>query len=443
MDMAAVDSPKPENPLPLPTLAAIAPVVGPTGGGIVLTLDGQNFVDGATLTIDGVAATQVSVVSSTRMTALLPSRPDALGQVAVTVTNPDGNTASRWDLFSYYAPWFVVGAQPSSVVAGDFNGDGKQDLATANSGSGNVSILLGDGRGYFAPANNLAVDAAPLALAAADFDGDGTDDVAVLANGAPKYPSYMIKVIPGSSASDYAVKTIFAGLPALSIISGDWNRDGHPDLAATAYGGTNIIFLGDGAGGFASPRYCNWANHSNWLASADVDGDGNPDIVVNDYGSMRICFGDGQGNYANGAKSFFAQSASMSTAAVMVDLNGDQNADLAIADGNSRAVSVMLNDGMGGFAPAIDYQLGGRTDIVIAADFNRDAKLDLAAANYDNGTVSVLHGDGMGGFLAPTVVRSLFDVVAMASADFNGDGRPDLAVASQSSNRVAVLLNVP
>ena len=74
---------------------------------------------------------------------------------------------------------FAVGNAPRSVAVGDFNGDGKQDLAVANAISDNVSILLGDGTGNFSAPTNFAVGNGPLSVAVGDFNGDGKQDLAV------------------------------------------------------------------------------------------------------------------------------------------------------------------------------------------------------------------------------------------------------------------------
>src|SRR5207302_496601 len=73
---------------------------------------------------------------------------------------------------------FGVGTNPISVAIGDFNGDGKQDLAAANAGSNNVSVLLGNGTGGFGAATNFGVGSAPQSVAVGDFNGDGKQDTA-------------------------------------------------------------------------------------------------------------------------------------------------------------------------------------------------------------------------------------------------------------------------
>ncbi len=100
-------------------------------------------------------------------------------------TSPLPTTRQRVDLVGRSAHGnfsaainFATGDCPSSVAVGDFNGDGKQDLAVANSGSDNVSILLGDGAGNFSAPTNFGVGDLPISVAVGDFDGDGKQDLA-------------------------------------------------------------------------------------------------------------------------------------------------------------------------------------------------------------------------------------------------------------------------
>jgi uncharacterized protein with LGFP repeats len=131
-------------------------------------------------------ATGVMVSGAGQLTATLPAHLGAWGQgVPVVVQNPDGQMASRTDLFGYYASQLDFAQQtfstgsPQAVAVGDFNGDQKPDLAVANSGDNNVSVLLGDGKGGFAAAANFPAGNRPTSVAVGDFNGDQKPDLAV------------------------------------------------------------------------------------------------------------------------------------------------------------------------------------------------------------------------------------------------------------------------
>lgn len=154
----------------------------------------------------------------------------------------------------------AVGGSPVALAAGDFNGDGHLDLASANELGGTLSLLTGDGTGAFAPAVERAVDGRPLALAVADFNGDGWPDLAV-AVGAPVINAAHVAVLPGRGAGglgpavtqslDHAGGAVPTGLAVADV-----DGDGRPDLAVgDAARPRALVLLGDGAGSFGTANY--------------------------------------------------------------------------------------------------------------------------------------------------------------------------------------------
>ena len=149
-----------------------------------------------------------------------------------------------------------VGANPGVLTSADFNVDGKPDLAVTNYGSGNVSVLLGNGAGGFANAVNFATgtglpfDINPFSILSADFNSDGKPDLAVA-----NFGSNNVSILLGDGAGSFAAAANFAtGLHPVSIVSADFNADGKLDLVVANAGGNNMsVLLGDGAGGFAKP----------------------------------------------------------------------------------------------------------------------------------------------------------------------------------------------
>jgi uncharacterized protein (TIGR03437 family) len=184
-----------------------------------------------------------------------------------------------------------------------------------------------------------------------------------------------------------------------------------------------------------------------FITTADFNGDGKLDLAVADIdsGSVTVFLGDGSGGFSPAPGSPFPVGTTPVSIAVG-DFGGDGKLDLAVANAGSANVTLLLGDGKGGFspAPASPFAVGSGPRSLVAADFNGDGALDIAIANSMDGTVSVLLGDGMGGF-APCTGSPFAagnNPLSVAAADFNGDGKPDVAVANQAGNNVTVLLNV-
>ncbi|MEP7126450.1 MAG: VCBS repeat-containing protein, partial [Byssovorax sp.] len=143
-------------------------------------------------------------------------------------------------------PSSSVGSQPNSVAAADLNGDGKTDLAVAN--TTNVSVLLNQGNGTFA-AINYAAGSNPTSVVAADLNGDGKADLAIANKGSGNV-SVLLNLGNGTFA---AAVNYAAGSNAASVAAVDLNGDGKPDLAVTNSGSGNVsVLLNLGNGTFAA-----------------------------------------------------------------------------------------------------------------------------------------------------------------------------------------------
>src|SRR2546427_339973 len=122
---------------------------------------------------------------------------------------------------------FAAGTHPQAVAVGDFNGDGRPDLAVANSGSSAVSVLLGNGDGTFQTARTFTAGSGPQTVAVGDVNGDGRPDLAVANSG-----SNTVSVLLGNGDGTFqAARTFAAGTTPSSVALGDVNGDGRPDLA--------------------------------------------------------------------------------------------------------------------------------------------------------------------------------------------------------------------
>lgn len=162
-------------------------------GGVLLSVTGDNFAGGATVSIGGVPAANVVVWSGTLLTATLPARPGTLGKVPIIVRNPDGNQASRSDLFAYYlgqlpfalpqlAPPGVNVPTVSALAAADFNGDKLPDIVLTRGPRGLISLLRSEGPFRFS-VQTLAAPAGSGCAEVGDWDGAQKPDLALPALG--------------------------------------------------------------------------------------------------------------------------------------------------------------------------------------------------------------------------------------------------------------------
>lgn len=335
---------------------------------------------------------------------------------------------------------YPIGDWPGEVVAADLNGDGKIDLATANEHSG--SVLLNNGDGTFAPGNDFGAGFESYGMTAADFNGDGMVDLAT-ANHFDSTVTVLLNNGDGTFETDvhYATEPFPTGVTAA-----DFNGDGKMDLATANYGiNTVSVLLNNGDGTFATGVAYATGISPNSLTAADFDGDGTVDLATANQNSISVLLNNGDGTFAPQV-AYDNDSGSYGRSVTAVDFNGDGKADLAMANysANANAVTVLLNNGDGTFAPMVDYAIGAAPFSLTAADFNGDGNTDLATANFTAGSVSVLKNNGDGTFATHVdhiIPNSVTDSVA--AADFNGDGKMDLATTTSlvDANSVMVLLN--
>jgi hypothetical protein len=323
------------------------------------------------------------------------------------------------------------------VGAADFNHDGKSDLVITDENPNEVSVLLGQGNGTFAPAVAYGVGSNPVAIGIGDLDGDGNLDLLVV-----NASGFNVSVLLGRGDGTFLTDpTVGVGAGPVSVAVGDLNHDGNLDLVtANAFSNTASVLLGRGDGAFQPAVSYDVGNMPFSVQLAQLTPDGNLDIIVaNEISStVSILLGRGDGTFLP-AQSFPVGVAPVSVA--VGDVNGDGIPDLVSAnEGDSStpgSVSVLLGNGDGTFRPdPLDPTLsdgGGTTPVSVAVGyFDGDKNLDLAVANQGTDTVSIWLGNGDGSFQlapgAPLTVPNTPSFVAVGN--FDNQGMRDLAVAT-------------
>jgi hypothetical protein len=338
----------------------------------------------------------------------------------------------------------TVGANPYGVVAADFNGDGRQDVAAVNGTSSSVSVLLrrAAGGGFTQEAGSpFGVGSGPNYAVAADLDHASGPDIAVA-----DYAGGAVSVLLRRPAGGFTVSSA-AAPSASAVTAADFNHDGFTDLAAPSFGGNVVtILLGKSGGGYnAGPTPATGTN-PRYVVAGDFTGDGKPDLAVSNYGSgtVTVLRGTGTGSFVQEAGSPIAVGGSPFFLAA-ADFNGDGRLDLAATSYATDSVTVLLRNGTGtGFVkegsaiPAGDGPVG-----LVAADFDGDHRPDLAVGDNIGKTVTVLLRKAAGGFGTDpsSPIRTDLGAHGLAAADFDGDGRPDIAVANDGDAKLTILLN--
>jgi hypothetical protein len=432
---------------PPPVVTLLSRSTGPAGGGTLVTITGANFVIGATTVMFGPnAATGVSCTSTTQCTATSPA---GSGTVSVRLTTATGTSADTLaDNFSYTAPplactVFVgpanlpVPTSPFSIATANFNGDPWMDLAVANSGSNDVSILLGTGPGTFGAPANLSIGINPRSVAIGDLNGDGFLDLAVT-----NFGGGIVTIRFGTGTGTFGSATaVTVGTSPSSVAIGDFNADGKADIAAANQSSNNVsIVLGTGLGAFAAATNYAVGQAPSQVVVGDFNADGRSDLAVtnNTTNDVSILMGTGTGTFGS-ATSYTAGSSPNSVA--VGDLNADGIPDLAVANFGSANASVLIGTGTGSFGSPTNFATGTGPIFVGILDLNGDATLDLAVANQGTDDVSVLFGTGGGSFSTAVNFAAGNSPRSLVISDFNADSRSDLAVANETSNDVSILLN--
>src|SRR2546423_9801791 len=346
-----------------------------------------------------------------------------------------------WDTSAVYFP---VGNNPRSIAGGDFSGDGHDDLATANAGSNNVSVLINGGPNglgkSFAPAVNYAVGTNPVFVVAGDilstnpgahipidFNHDGKRDI-VAVNRA----SNSVSVLLGNGNGTFQGAHSYAsGTDPVAAAANDLNGDGATDLVvANNSADSYTVLLANGGGGFnaGASHALSAGSHPTVVGLADLNGDGKVDLVIANGGSGNVSVLMGSGNGTFGAATNYATGPGPNSIALR-DVDGNYPSydfDIVVTNAGANTVSVLLGNGDGAYRPAVNYATGANPSSVTT--FNDSGAWDLAVTDYDGKDVSIFQKvSGSSSYGA--AVKQIFgaDPSGGLPSDLNNDGKPDMA----------------
>src|SRR5580704_1325105 len=415
------------NPAPFVNQPLVPATIAPGHQAFTLTVNGTGFVPHSTVHWNGSART-TRVVSSSQLKATISASDVATKETAsVTVVNPTPvGGVSNVVFFPVRDPAPSVALFPTVMLnaqvalAGDFNNDGKQDVAvgvTNGDGSGDIDVYLGKGDGTFSRPVVTASVTGVTELLAGDFNNDGALDLAV-----------------GDGQGNVAIFTNLGGGHMLqtqvfdaeqALAAADFNGDGNLDLLVGSYDPKSrqqfvSICLGNGDGTFSAPQAVSGSGNYGPPAVGDFNGDGTLDFAIawfDQYGAfLYVMLGNGDGTFRYGSGNDSLPYPG--TAAAAADLNGDGILDIV-----TNGLTMLRGNGDGTFTVDGGVSLPSGNANVSVGDFNGDGKLDVATAGNNN--LYLLLGNGDGTFQSP-LQFGLSGSSVLSVGDFNNDGRLDI-----------------
>lgn len=350
-----------------------------------------------------------------------------------------------------------TGTAPGSVAISDFNNDGKLDVVAANEQSNDATILLGDGKGGFTPSKGSPFPAGhnPNDIATGDFNADGKLDLA-FANHEEKHLTVLLGDGQGGFAP--APNSPFAAdvkPHTHGVATGDFDGDGNLDLVTDSWQTDQVeILFGDGKGSFkTSGSLLSVGKHPyQRVRVADVNGDGKADIITTNLGAdnVTVLLGDGRGGFNPAANSPFSCGDSPFNFAVG-DVNADGKPDLAIVNSPSSTsdrhgkdgLTVLIGDGNGGFTMLIGspFATGKTPNLAAIGDVNGDGVNDIAVSSPDGGNITLSLMSNKSSVSSSYIIAVSGKPKGLAIRDLNGDGKADIVVTNNADNAVTIVLS--
>jgi hypothetical protein len=447
-------------------------VISPTattvglGGQVDFTLSAQTggswFVNGIAFgntvvgTIDGVGVYTAPYQMPSPATAITVTQDFATNSAAVTLASRF--LAPETLQVDACVPQCAVDI-PNAIVAVDFNYDGFSDLATANSGTGTVSLLISTDESHFAAPYRLQVgdpnSGDPQALATADLNQDGGIHDLVIADADPSGEAVRSRLGVGDGTFG---SELSSALPSnsnpLSLAVADFDSDPQLDVAVANFVTNTVdVLRGVGDGTFQPLPTITGLSGPLSVATADFNIDGWYDLAVANNGSdtVSVFLSNGDGTFTPQSVQLLASNPT-AVAAVSVPgtLNGDNYPDLVVTTtAPNGGLTVIFNVGFGPGpfdprfnAPDAPIATGSFPVAVATGNFNRDSVPDVVVANQGDNSLSTYLFDPANDELVLSETYAVGNLPqAIAVGDFNGDGWPDVAVANSNDDTVSVLRN--
>ena len=335
-----------------------------------------------------------------------------------------------------------VNSLPDWTELGDLNGDGKLDLITSIFGTDSVNVQLGNGDGTFQAATSILISAGfgPAESHLVSLRGNGTLDLIVAS-----FNVNQIAVLLGNGNGTFQ-PPVFYTVGSLSntptsLTTGDFNHDGHLDVAvANTKNNTISILLGNGSGTLTPSGAPIGVGHDpEAIRAGDFNADGYSDLAVANYGDGTVTTLLNNQNGTFTATTISVGSGVNSGPQALAIVGSGSSLQLAVANYRDNTISVLKSNGSGAFGAQTIVAVGRGPDDVSFADFNGDGNQDLVVSNYTDGSVDLLLGSSGGSYtlVGPFAVGN--NPYSAVVGDLDLDGTPDVVVSNCFSNNTGVL----
>ena len=392
------------------------------------------------------ADSQVSAGQASSAAVVADLNNDQLLDVAVANAGGSNVTVLRRNAQGRYSnvQTIAVEEEPIAIKAGDMNNDSRIDLVVTNRNSDSVSVLIARPDFSFAPARNFQSGtngSSPTGLALADMNLDGTLDVVV-----PNNRGSDASVLLGDGLGALFPPRVFVSdQEPLAVRVGSVNGDSVPDAVVVSRGnqGPNAtILLGMGDGTMNGVEDLVTESNPSGLGVGDFDNDGRCDAIVSHSDGTVLLF---ESVGLDGFEALPPVEVSGDVVDVLPgDYDGNGLLDFVSVENDTQAVELYRARADGTFRPPVAVPVGGAPVAGVQADFNRDGYGDLAIVRDATGeenpdVIDVMLADKNGGFLGRNSYQLGRTSVEVDVGDCNSDGRLDLFVANNASSDVTIL----